>query len=58
MIGEPFITLEDLIALGKKLVDDMSEEQKTDMLRKQAKSWAASEAQWARDFAEGKCERD
>lgn len=29
-----------------------------DMLRKQREGWVKSELQWAKDFREGKCERD
>lgn len=50
--------LEELIRKAKAKVDAMTPEQKAEMLRKQALSWALSEAQWAQDFREGKCERD
>jgi hypothetical protein len=51
-------TLDELIAESKKIVDAMTPEQTQEMLRKQAEGWARSEAQWAKDFAEGKTERD
>lgn len=50
--------LEQLIADAKAIVNAMTPEQKQEMLSKQGESWARSEAQWAKDFAEGKCERD
>ena len=50
--------LQELLRQSREAVDAMTPEQKADMLRKQAKSWARSEAQWAKDFREGKCERD
>ena len=52
------LTLEELLKQSKAIVDAMTPEQKADMLRKQAEGWARSEAQWAKDFREGKCERD
>lgn len=50
--------LDELVERARKRVDAMTPEQKTEMLRKQGESWARSEAQWAKDFREGKCERD
>lgn len=50
--------LEELIRKARIAVDAMTPEQKAEMLRKQGESWARSEAQWAKDFREGKCERD
>lgn len=50
--------LEALIAKGKAKVDAMSPEELHEMIRKQGEGWAKSEAQWAKDFREGKCERD
>jgi hypothetical protein len=47
-----------LIALANRAWRDMTPEQKQEMLRTQAEGWARSEAQWAKDYAEGKCERD
>lgn len=52
---------DDVVALVKAsvaLVDAMTPEQKAEMLRKQGEGWAKSEAQWAKDFRDGKCERD
>lgn len=51
-------TLDELIAKAKAKLDTMSPQEKEEMYRKQAEGWAKSEAQWAKDFAEGKCERD
>ena len=50
--------LEELIKKARAIVDAMTPEQRTEMLRKQAESWAMSEAQWAKDFREGKCKYD
>ena len=50
--------LEELIRKAKIYMDSLTPEQKAEMLRKQAEGWARSEAQWDRDFREGKCERD
>lgn len=50
--------LEELLRKARLAVDAMTSEQKAEMLRKQGESWAKSEAQWAKDFREGKCERD
>lgn len=50
--------LDELIERSRQYVDSLTPEQKTEMLRIQAEGWAKSEAQWAKDFAEGKCERD
>lgn len=50
--------LEELLRKARAIVDAMSPEEKTEMLRKQAEGWAHSEAQWAKDFREGKCKYD
>jgi hypothetical protein len=50
--------LAELIAKSKAIVDAMTPAEKAEMLRKQGESWAKAEAQWAKDFREGKCERD
>lgn len=50
--------LDELIRKARQIVDAMTPEEKAEMLRKQGESWARSEAQWAKDFAEGKCARD
>ncbi len=47
-----------LIQRSKEIVDAMTPEEKEAMLRRQGEGWARSEAQWAKDFREGKCERD
>ena len=51
-------SLEELIARAKTIWDAMSSEQRAQVLRNQAEGWAKAEAQWAKDFREGKCERD
>lgn len=51
-------TLAELIKRARAQVDAMTPEQYTEMLRRQAEGWARSEAQWAKDFREGKCSRD
>lgn len=51
-------SLEELLSFAKAKVDAMTPEEKAEMIRQQAKGWAKSEAQWAKDYAEGKCERD
>lgn len=50
--------LTELIRKARIAVDAMTPEQKAEMLRKQGEGWARSEVQWAKDFREGKCERD
>ena len=50
--------LAELLRKSRAIVDAMTPEEKADMLKKQAESWARSEAQWAEDFRNGKCERD
>lgn len=51
-------TLEELIKWAKEYVDKMSPEEKEAMMQRQRESWVRAEAQWAQDFAAGKCERD
>jgi hypothetical protein len=51
-------SLTELLRKAKEIVETMTPEQLAEMLRKQSESWAKSEAQWAKDFREGKCERD
>lgn len=50
--------LTELLSKAKAQVEAMTSEARAEMLRKQAEGWAKSEAQWAKDFREGKCERD
>lgn len=50
--------LEELLRKAKAQVEAMTPAARTEMYRKQAEGWAKSEAQWAKDFREGKCERD
>ncbi len=52
------VKLDELIERSKAHVDAMTPEAKAEMLRKQAEGWVHSELQWAKDFREGKCERD
>ncbi len=51
-------TLNELLRVCIEQFNHLTLEQKTEMLRKQAESWARSEAQWAKDFREGKCVHD
>lgn len=51
-------TLEELLAAAKARWDQMTDEEQRAMLLRQAQGWARSEAQWARDFRAGLCERD
>jgi hypothetical protein len=48
----------ELIRKAKAAVDKMTPEELREMLRKQGESWTKSEAQWAKNFREGKCARD
>lgn len=50
--------LEELLRHAKEVYARMTPEQKAKMIRKQGEGLARSEAQWAKDFAEGKCKRD
>lgn len=50
--------LEKLLAKAKEIWENMTPSERQETLRKQAEGWARSEIQWAKDFAEGKCERD
>lgn len=50
--------LQALLDKAKAEYEKMTPKQKAEMLQKQAEGWARSEAQWAKDFREGKCERD
>lgn len=50
--------LDELLRRAKEKMAAMTPEQKADMFRKQAEGWARSEAQWAQDFRDGKCEMD
>jgi hypothetical protein len=50
--------LEELLRKAKERVAAMTPEEREAMYRRQAEGWARSEAQWAKDFSEGKCERD
>lgn len=58
--GNPFNSdeLNQLFRKAKEQMDKMSPTELREMLRKQSESWAKSEAQWAKDFREGKTERD
>jgi hypothetical protein len=50
--------LTELIRRSREIVDAMTPEEREAMCRRQAEGWARSEVQWAKDFREGKCERD
>jgi hypothetical protein len=50
--------LTELLRKTKEILDAMSPEDKQKMYQKQAEGWARSEAQWAKDFREGKCKYD
>ena len=50
--------LDDLIEQSKAIVEKMTQSELDEMIRKQGEGWARSEAQWAKDFREGKCKRD
>ena len=50
--------LTELILVANKVVDAMTPYEKAAMLHQQGKGWVKAEAQWAKDFREGKCERD
>lgn len=52
------LSLLELLAKSKAIVDAMTPEEKAEMLRRQAEGWAKSEAQWAKDFREGRCKYD
>jgi hypothetical protein len=56
--AEGALGLQELIEKARAIVDRMTPEEKDKMLKEQAMSWAIAEAQWAKDFREGKCERD
>lgn len=51
-------TIEEMLARAKEVWEKMTPEEKDAMLKKQAEGWARSEAQWAKDFREGKCKYD
>lgn len=50
--------LEDLIAAARRQVDAMTPAEIETMFQQQAKRVGRAEAQWAKSFREGKCERD
>lgn len=50
--------LKKLIEDAKRAVNAMTPAECEAMYRKQAEGWARSEAQWAKDFREGKCRHD
>jgi hypothetical protein len=50
--------LEELLKRAKAYTEAMTHEEREAMWRRQAEGWARSEAQWAKDFREGKCKRD
>lgn len=50
--------LTELLRKARIAVDAMTPEQREEMHRNQRESWVRAEMQWAKDFREGKCERD
>ncbi len=50
--------LADLLREAKAKLAAMTPEDREEMYRKQREGWVRAELQWARDFREGKCERD
>lgn len=50
--------LKELLRKARIAVDAMTPEEREVMLKRQGESWARSEAQWAKDFREGKCKYD
>lgn len=47
-----------LIEQAKRRLDAMTPEEKEAMYKAQRDGWVKAELQWAKDFREGKCERD
>jgi hypothetical protein len=47
-----------LIQQVKDKLAAMTPEEREEMYRKQRDGWVKAELQWAKDFREGKCERD
>jgi hypothetical protein len=45
----------ELLRKARLAVDAMTRLEREEMLRKQGEGWVRSEAQWAKDFREGKC---
>lgn len=54
-LKEPLATL---LREAKVRVDAMTPDQREEMYRQQRDGWVKAEIQWAKDFREGKCERD
>lgn len=50
--------LTELLRRARAYVDAMTPEERAEMLRKQGEGIARSEAQWAADFAAGRCSID
>lgn len=50
--------LRELLEKSKKYMNSLSEEERKEIFRKQGESWSKAEIEWAKDFREGKCERD
>ena len=57
-MGDNRIGMEELMRLAKLKWEAMSDEEKYAILGKQHKDYVKAEMQWAKDFREGKCERD
>ena len=50
--------LEELLKIAIEQYLKMTPEEREAMYLRQSKGWAKAEVQWAKDYREGKCERD
>jgi predicted Fe-S protein YdhL (DUF1289 family) len=50
--------LEELLRLAKLKWEAMSDKEKDAILHRRLKEYVEAKIQWAKDFREGKCERD
>jgi hypothetical protein len=50
--------LSEMIRRSKQRLAEMTPEEREAMRQQQRDGWVKSEMQWAKDFREGKCERD
>jgi hypothetical protein len=51
-------SLARMIERAKDIVDNMTPEELEEMRQRQRAGWVKAELQWAKDFREGKVERD
>lgn len=51
-------SLNESLRKAKERLSKMTSIEREDMYRRQRDGWVISEIQWAKDFREGKCERD